>query len=68
MCTTSWVAPASIVRPLNLVRTIMDRWLMAENLNTPDEQQACDCSSTIIGEDKSNYWAPYVHLFSAFAR
>jgi len=29
-----------------------------ENINTPKEQQACDCSSAIIGDDKSNYWAP----------
>lgn len=29
-----------------------------ENLNTPEEQQDCDCSSAIIGADKSNYWAP----------
>jgi hypothetical protein len=31
---------------------------MLETLNTPEQQAACDCSSVIIGDDKSNYWAP----------
>jgi hypothetical protein len=29
--------------------------------NTPEQQQACDCSSAIIGDDRSNYWSPTLY-------
>ena len=28
---------------------------------TPEEQQACDCSTAIIGDDRSNYWSPTLY-------
>ncbi|KLO11497.1 hypothetical protein SCHPADRAFT_831049 [Schizopora paradoxa] len=43
------------------VHNILGGSCFSQNLNTPEEQQACDCSSAIIGDDRSNYWSPALY-------
>ncbi|KAK1922707.1 hypothetical protein DB88DRAFT_367027 [Papiliotrema laurentii] len=47
------------------VHNIMGGSCFSETLNTPEQQAACDCSSVIIGDDKSNYWAPALYYHDA---
>lgn len=58
MSTTSWEGRVSAVSHCHPVIAQCSR---PDTPNSPEEQQACDCSSVIVGDDRSNYWAPALY-------
>ncbi|ORX39275.1 hypothetical protein BD324DRAFT_619110 [Kockovaella imperatae] len=59
----AWARIDPIINPGSFsghVHNIMGGSCFGATLNTPEQQQACDCTTAIVGADKSNYWSPSV--------